>query len=149
MWYGQYSHSLDEKDRFILPAKFREKLASLKKKKLYITRGLDGCLSIFTDEVWRKREEKLNALPFTRRESRSFNRIFFSGASEVEIDAQGRISIPENLQKYAGIAQDSPKREIIIIGVGESIEVWSKKTWENFYEERRGRFEEAAEDLFE
>ena len=89
MWYGEYEHTLDGKDRFILPAKFREKIKTFKKRKLYMTRGLDGCLSLYAQEAWGKLEEKLKSLPFTKKQSRSFNRLLFSGACEVNVDSQG------------------------------------------------------------
>jgi len=144
MWYGEYSHTLDEKDRFILPAKFREKAKTLAKKKFFITRGLDGCLFLVSQEVWEKLEGKLKSLSFTKQQSRSFNRLYFSGASEIEIDAQGRITLPEYLKEFAKI-----QREIMIIGVSDRIEVWSKDRWDKFYQENKERFEEMAENLFE
>jgi len=144
MWYGEYLHTLDDKDRFILPARFREKIKTLKKKKLHITRGLEGCLALYTDVAWQDIEGKLESLPFTKQQSRTFNRLFFSGASEIDIDSQGRISLPEYLKKFAQI-----KREIIIIGVVNRIEVWDKDHWNRFYEDNRKRFEEMAENLFD
>ena len=144
MWYGEYSHILDEKDRFILPAKFREKAKALAKKKFFITRGLDGCLFLVSQEVWEKLEGKLKSLSFTKQQSRSFNRLYFSGASEIDIDAQGRITLPEYLKEFAKI-----QREIMIIGVSDRIEVWSKDRWDKFYQENKERFEEMAENLFE
>ncbi len=144
MWYGEYAHTLDEKDRFILPAKFREKVKTLKKKKLYMTRGLDGCLSLYDEEAWRSLEEKLKSLSFTKQQSRSFNRLLFSGACEVNVDSQGRITVPEYLKSFAQI-----KREIVIIGVADRIEVWDKDVWMNFYSDNRKKFEEMAENLFE
>ncbi len=143
MWYGEYHHTLDEKDRFILPAKFREKIKTLSNKKLYLTRGLDGCLFLYSYNVWKKLEEKLNSLTFTKQEVRFFNRLYFSGAVEVSIDSQGRVSIPSYLKEFAGI-----KKEIVILGVGERIEIWAKDKWEDFYVNNRKRFEEIAEKLF-
>lgn len=144
MWYGEYNHTLDSKDRFILPAKFREKIKTLKKKKFFMTRGLDGCLFLLSETAWRKLEEKLRSLPFTKKQSRFFNRIYFSGASEVDIDSQGRLSLPEYLKEYSNI-----KREIIIVGVADRIEIWSKDQWGKFYQGNRCKFEEMAENLFE
>jgi len=142
MWYGEYIHSLDSKDRFILPAKFREKIKKLKFKKFYITRGLDGCLFIFPYNVWRKLEDKLKDFSFTKQQSRFFNRIYFSGAQEVEFDSQGRLTIPQYLKEFAYI-----KKEIVIIGIADRIEIWDKERWSNFYAENRKKFEEIAEGL--
>ncbi len=144
MWYGEYSHTLDDKDRFILPAKFREKIKVLKKRQFYITRGLDGCLSLYTPDEWRKLEDKLGALSFTKQQSRFFNRLLFSGASEVYVDSQGRITVPEYLKSFAEI-----KREIVIIGLVSRIEVWAKSRWGKFFQENKAKFEEMAENLFE
>ena len=144
MWYGEHNHALDSKDRFILPAKFRQILKTLKKKKFYITRGLDGCLSLYAETAWKQLEEKLASLSFTKKQSRSFNRLLFSGATEIDVDAQGRITIPEYLKSFAQI-----KREIVIIGVVSRIEVWDKKLWDSFYHCNKKRFEEMAENLFE
>ncbi|MBU2044829.1 MAG: division/cell wall cluster transcriptional repressor MraZ [Candidatus Omnitrophica bacterium] len=143
MWYGEYIHTLDEKDRFILPAKFRQILKTLKKKKFYITRGLDGCLSLYAEDAWEQLKEKLGSLSFTKQQSRHFNRIFFSGASETMADKQGRMTVPDNLKEFAQI-----KREIVIIGVVNRIEVWDKNLWTSFYHHNKKRYEEMAEDLF-
>ncbi|MDP2922912.1 MAG: division/cell wall cluster transcriptional repressor MraZ [Candidatus Omnitrophota bacterium] len=144
MWYGEYNHTLDNKDRFVFPAKFREKIKALEKKKFYITRGLEGCLFLFSESVWEVLEAKLKAVSFTKQEGRSFNRLYFSGAQEVDIDSQGRISIPAYLKEFAQI-----KREIVIVGVADRIEIWDKERWNSFYQDNKQRFEGAAENLFE
>lgn len=144
MWYGEYSHTLDDKDRFIFPAKFREKTKNLKVKKFFITRGLDNCLFLFHQEVWGKLEEKLKSLSFAKQQTRFFNRLYFSGAQEIKVDEQGRITIPEYLKEFAQI-----KREIVIIGVADRIEIWDKDNWHKFYQENRQKFEAVAENLFE
>ena len=144
MWYGEYLHTLDEKDRFILPAKFREKIKTLDKKKFFITRGLDGCLFLVFQDAWEKLENKLKSLSFTKKQSRSFNRLYFSGAVESDIDNQGRVTLPEYLKEFAQI-----QREITIVGVADRIEIWSKDSWNKFYQDNKKRFEEMAENLFE
>lgn len=144
MWYGQYPHTLDNKDRFILPAKFRQKLSKLKNKTLYLTRGLDGCLFLFTYDVWKALEEKLESLPFTKQQARHFNRLYFSGAVEIKYDSQGRVHIPMYLKEFAGIDKD-----IIIVGVSNRIEIWAKSRWDSFFSENKGKFETVAETLFE
>jgi len=143
MWYGEYSHRLDNKDRFILPAKLRQKVKQLKKKKFYITRGLDGCLSLYAEDAWEQLKEKQASLSFTKSESRSFNRLLFSGATEIEVDRQGRITVPENLKSFAQL-----ERDIVIIGVVNRIEIWDKKIWASFYQHNKKRFEDIAENLF-
>jgi len=143
MWYGEYNHTLDDKDRFVLPAKFRDKIKSFDNKKFYLTRGLDSCLLMFHSTVWQGLEEKLKGLSFTEGSSRAFNRIFFSGAQEIEIDTQGRVSVPGYLKDFAKIGRD-----IIIVGVADRIEVWGKKMWDDYYAKNSGNFEAIAENLF-
>lgn len=142
MFYGEYSHSLDRKGRVIIPAKFREVLKEHFAEKFYLTRGLDGCLFVFTEEAWRNQERKFRELPFTRNESRKFNRLYFSGACEVLCDKQGRILIPDYLKQYAEIKQD-----VVIIGVSDRIEIWAKEKWQKFFEANQGSFEVLAEKL--
>lgn len=144
MWYGEYSHTLDGKERFILPSKFREKIKTLKIKKFYLTRGLDGCLFLFHRDVWQGLETKLKELSFVKQKSRAFSRLYFSGAQEVDVDSQGRITLPLYLKDFAQI-----KREIIIIGVADRIEIWDQDVWGKFYQENRKKFEDTAENLFE
>ena len=143
MWYGKYLHTLDAKDRFILPAKFREKIKNFEHKTFYLTCGLDNCLFLFSYDVWKDMEEKLKGLSFTKQQSRHFNRLFFSGAQEVDIDSQGRITLPSYLKEFAFI-----KKEIVIAGVTDRIEIWDKEKWGGFYANNRKRFEEMAEGLF-
>jgi len=142
MFYGEYAHALDNKGRVIIPAKFREIFKEHYAEKFFITRGLDQCLFVFTEETWKTQEKKFRDMPFTRSESRKFNRLYFSGASEVVCDKQGRILIPEYLKTYAGIEED-----VIIIGVSDRIEIWAKQKWEEFFKASQGQFEILAEKL--
>ena len=144
MWYGEYKRSLDAKDRFVLPAKFRDKLKQLENKKFFVTRGLEGCLFIFAYDEWKRLETKLKEIPFTKQQSRSFNRLYFSGAQEIEFDSQGRAILPEYLKEYADI-----NKEIVIVGIADRIEVWDAKRWENFYAENKKKFEDIAEGHIE
>lgn len=144
MWYGEYQHILDEKERFVLPAKFREKIKTFKSKKFFVTRGLDGCLFMLHADEWRALEDKLKSLSFTKKQARHFNRLYFSGAREIDIDSQGRVNLPDYLREYAGI-----NKEIVIIGVTDRIEIWDKQRWSKFYQENKKNFETMAEDLFE
>ena len=143
MFYGEYHHSLDSKDRVIVPSRHREIFKENYSDKLFITRGLDQCLFLFTEEDWRDQERKFKALPFTSRDSRQFNRLLFSGAVDITLDRQGRILIPSYLKKFAGIKQD-----VVIIGASDRIEVWAKETWAQFYDNAIGSFEDVAERLF-
>ena len=142
MFYGEYEHALDNKDRVIIPAKFREIFKENYVEKFYLTRGLDECLFVFTEETWKVQEKKFRELPFTKGEARNFNRLFFSGACDVVCDKQGRILIPLYLKNYAAIKQD-----VVIIGVSDRIEIWSKEKWQQFYDNNKGNFEGLAEKL--
>ena len=144
MFYGEYHHTLDKKGRLIIPAKFRGALEENYVEKFFITQGLDGCLFLFHADIWADFENRLKSLSFTKQQSRFFNRIYFSGAQEVDIDAQGRLSLPTYLKEFAHI-----KREIVIVGVADRIEIWSRDEWNKFYSNNRQRFEEVAENLFE
>lgn len=142
MFYGEYEHALDNKDRVIIPAKFREIFKEHYAERFYLTRGLDRCLFVFTEETWKAQEKKFRDLPFTKNESRKFNRLYFSGACDVVCDKQGRILIPTYLKSYAEIKQD-----VIIIGVSDRIEIWSKEKWKEFFDSNKGSFEDLAEKL--
>lgn len=123
MFIGEYQHALDNKNRIIIPSKFREKL----KGSIVMTKGLDGCLYVFTLDEWEILDQKLKTLPLSSKDARTFIRFFFSGAAEVDIDKQGRVLIPQNLIEYAGIF-----KEIVTIGVSNRIEIWSKENWNEF-----------------
>ena len=115
MLIGEYEHSLDAKGRLIMPSKLREDIG----EKFIITKGLDGCLFGFSKQEWTNFEEKLKTLPLTNKNARDFVRFFLSGATECEIDKQGRFLIVANLRQYA-----SMEKEVVIIGVGTRIEIW-------------------------
>src|SRR4030042_710634 len=140
MFYGEYEHTLDKKGRIIIPSKFRETSKENYVEKFFITRGLDVCLFMFPEEEWKSQEVRFKNLSFTKREARKFNRLFFSGTVEVIPDKQGRILIPAYLKNYADI-----KKEIMIIGVSNRIEIWSKNGGEDFYKTSKESFEDIAE----
>lgn len=142
MFYGEYKHSIDRKGRLILPAKFRDICKEYQIERFIITRGLDKCIFMFTDDEWRSQEQKFKSMPFTKQETRSFNRMFFSGAVDTVPDKQGRFIIPPYLKDYAGI-----KRETILIGVSNRIEIWDRKSWQEFYANSSGSFEQIAENI--
>ncbi len=144
MFYGEYEHAIDRKGRLIVPARFRATFKEYSVERLFLTRGLDGCLFLFTEEEWRRQEAKFKSLSFTRAEARKFNRLFFSGAVEVETDRQGRILLPKSLKDFAQI-----KRDCLFVGVSTHIEVWAKERWHEFFEGSRSSFEEIAEHLLE
>lgn len=140
MFIGEYHHTLDGKGRLILPARFRASLG----ERCIITRGLDHCLFVFPMEEWRRLEQKLSGLPMTKPEARAFARFFFSGATECELDGQGRILLPVSLREYAAM-----NREVVVIGVSGRIEIWAKERWMEYCARAEESYEELAEKMGE
>lgn len=136
---GEYHHSIDEKKRIIIPSKFREEL----KDTFVITRGIENCLFIYSLEEWKKITDKLETLPFTKKDARQFIRFFLSGATEAQFDKQGRIVITTPLLEYAKIEKDC-----VIIGAGERLEIWSENAWNDFFNEASTNMSDIAENLF-
>ena len=142
MFYGEHDHTIDRKGRVIIPSRFREVMKEHFTERLVATRGLDHCLFLFPEDEWRTQESRFRSLSFTKREARQFNRFFFSGAAELNCDRQGRILIPPYLKEYAGI-----KRDVMVVGVSNRIEVWDKEEWKKFYEQGKDSYEQIAEKL--
>lgn len=138
MFMGEYQHTIDTKGRMIIPAKFRDGLG----EQFVLTRGLDQCLFGYPMSEWKLIEEKLKALPLTKKDARAFTRFFFSGAVECDLDKQGRINIASNLLQYAKL-----EKECVVIGVSNRIELWSKLIWEQYTEEQEDSFAEIAENM--
>ncbi len=139
MFMGEYHHNIDEKGRIVLPGKFRSDIT-----KIVVTRGLEKCLYLYTIEDWEKVVNKLNTLPFTKKDARTFMRSFFAGASVCEFDKMGRINITSPLVSYAGLTKDC-----VIIGVNDRIEIWDENTYNAYMQENASKLEDIAENLFE
>ncbi len=137
---GEYQHNVDAKGRLIVPAKFREDLGDV----FVLTRGLDQCLFGYPMDEWKVIEEKIKSLPMTKKDARAFARFFFSGATECEIDKQGRINIPSTLRQYGKL-----EKECVVLGVSNRIEIWNKEIWENYFAESEESFAEIAENLID
>ena len=140
MLMGEYNHNIDDKGRLIIPAKFREELGS----EFIITKGLENCLFIYPINNWNKIINKLKTLPFTKKDARTFMRFFLASANNSELDKQGRINISNNLLEYAGI-----KKECVIIGVLDRLEIWDKAIYEKTVTDNYDSFSDIAENLFE
>lgn len=140
MLIGEYHHNIDEKGRLIIPSKFREDIGD----EFVITRGLDGCLAIYGLKEWNNIVSKLKALPFTKKDARTFTRFFMSSASTLELDKQGRINIPSNLINYANL-----QKECTIIGVNDRLEIWASDKFNSLIEENITAIDDVAENLFE
>ncbi len=122
MFMGQYNHTIDAKGRLIIPSKFRDLLG----EEFVVTKGMDGCLFVYANEDWAAFEQKLTSLPLINKEARKFARFFLAGASQVEVDKQGRILIASNLRTFAEL-----DKEVVLVGVGSRIEIWSQEKWES------------------
>ena len=120
MFMSEYNHKIDTKGRLIIPSKFRELLG----ERFVVTRGLDGCLFVFTMDEWKILAEKLKKLPMMDKSARAFSRFFTGGATECDIDEQGRALIPATLREFAEI-----KKEVILTGAANRIEIWSKEKY--------------------
>lgn len=140
MLIGEYRHNIDDKGRIIIPSKFREEIGM----KFVVTRGLDGCLFVYSMDNWNKIVSKLQTLPFTKKDARTFMRFFLSGATVCEFDKQGRINLSNSLILYAGI-----QKECTIIGVNDRLEIWASEKLDAIMEENELNFSTIAENLFE
>ncbi len=138
MFMGEFHHNVDNKGRLIVPSKFRDNLGET----FVLTRGLDQCLFGYPMDEWRQLEEKLKGLPLTKKDARAFTRFFFSGATECEIDKQGRINIASPLLQYAKL-----EKECVVLGVSNRIEIWSKNLWEDYFAESEESFADIAENM--
>ena len=140
MLIGEYHHNIDEKGRLIIPAKFRDEIGS----SFVVTRGLDGCLFVYSLVEWEKIVSKLKTLPFTKKDARIFTRFFLSSATVCEFDKQGRINLVNSLIEYAGL-----KKECAIIGVNDRLEIWSLDKFNNLMKENFEKLDEVSEHLFD
>ena len=139
MFMGEFHHNVDEKGRLIIPSKFRNDLG----KKFIVTRGIEKCLFVYSIDEWNNIVDKLKELPFTRKDARTFMRMFLSGATECELDNNGRINIPSVLTTYANIT-----KEVVVIGVNERLEIWSENSFDEFFNSNIDNFDDIAEGLF-
>lgn len=140
MLIGEYKHSLDPKKRVAIPAKFRKEIG----EKAVVTKGQDQCLFVYPMNEWEKVAEKLSGLPTGPADTRNFVRLSFSGANDVEIDALGRILIPDNLKEFAGL-----KEKVVIVGVYKRLEIWNEENWKNYKQRLEKQTDILAEKLGE
>lgn len=138
MFMGEYNHTVDTKGRLIVPSKFRDQLGD----EFVVTKGLDGCLFVYSKEEWNNIEEKFRNVSLTTKDARKFARFFFAGAANCEVDKQGRILLPAVLREYAGIEKD-----VVSVGVFNRVEIWDKQKWQdsNTYDD----MDEVAEHMAE
>ncbi len=140
MFLGEYRHSIDNKGRVFIPARFREH----ENQRFFVNLGLDGCLAVFNEEGWAAQQVKVNSMDTLKKNARDFKRIYFSKAAETVCDRQGRINLPAPLLKEAGL-----DREVVVVGVSDHFEIWETARWEGYQREAAARYEEIAENLAE
>lgn len=138
MFIGEFAHSVDEKGRVAIPAKFRGKISN----GAIVTRGLDKCLFIFTKKDWEILASKLMELPLAQSNSRAFVRLMLSGAIDVKLDSQGRVLVPDYLRKYAGMGKNAK-----VIGVYNRMEIWDEKVWDQYRKKAESSSSEIAEKM--
>jgi len=134
MLIGEYQHVLDSKKRLSLPAKFRRELG----RKVVVTRGLDQCLFMFPLASWRKIAERVANLPVGQADTRGMSRFLLAGAAETEIDAAGRILLPEHLKAFAGLGS-----KVVLAGVSDRVEIWNESLWSEY----KRRIEKGADRM--
>lgn len=140
MFLGEHSHSIDDKGRVSVPAKFRRQLA----KGVVVTRGLDHCLWLYSHSEWEAIARKLADLPITQKKSRAFVRLMLAGAWDAKLDSQGRVILPEYLRQYAGL-----KKHVTITGLFNRLEVWDEDTWQEYRQHTEEESDSIAESLAE
>jgi MraZ protein len=138
MFIGEYSHSIDPKKRLSLPSKFRAELG----KKVVVTRGLDKCLFVYPMKVWEEIAGKLGALPVGESSTRSFIRLMLAGATDVEVDGQGRVLIPDYLKAYAAL-----HKNVTVAGIYNRLEIWDETKWKGYKAKADKNTDEIAEQL--
>lgn len=137
MFIGEYTHTVDDKKRISLPSAFRKKIG----KKIIITRGLDSCLFLYTEDEWKKIAEELGS-GWTKSDQRGIHRFIYGGAQEISVDSIGRILIPEHLKKFAEI-----KTKVVFAGVHKRVEIWDERKWQEYKKGMEKRAEELSEKL--
>lgn len=138
MLIGEFRHTIDTKNRISLPAKFRKEMG----KKVFVTRGLDNCLSVYTEKSWKNILTKLEGLSISKASERGFSRFMLSGATEVDVDSAGRILVPEYLKEFAGF-----DKKVVWTGAGDRAEMWDEKAWGTYVTEKQDDPEAMAEAL--
>lgn len=138
MLIGEYIHTIDDKNRISLPAKFRKEMG----KSLVVLPWMDSCLAIFTEKEWTKMSSKLGDASMLQSDQRSFNRLMFGRAAEIGVDALGRVLIPDNLKEAIGLAGKA-----VLIGVQNRVEVWNEKKWTDYKKEIEKQADALAEKL--
>ncbi len=140
MFIGEYQHSIDDRGRLAIPSKFRAQI----KKGAVVTRGLDNCLFLYTQEEWEKLANKLASLPISQANTRAFSRLMLAGAMDVKLDSHGRIIVPQYLRNFSSIT-----KKVIIAGLFNRLEIWDEEKWNTYKLATEKNSSEIAEKLGE
>ena len=138
MFFGSFNHNLDDKGRLMIPRKMREELGY----KVYIMKGLDGCLSLYTEEKYQKLVEEFAKLSFNQQKVRDYLRLQFASTHEMDVDKLGRVQLPAAL-----LAKYNISKEVLVLGIGDHIEVWDKAQYEAYENDIKDEFESIAEEI--
>ena len=138
MLTGEFNHSIDSKGRLIIPSKLRDSLG----EHFVITKGMDGCLFLYPENEWEAFEKKLRTLPLTNKKARDFKRFFLGSAVDGEIDKQGRVLLSSSLRTYASL-----EKEVVLAGVLDKVEIWSKEAWDARTNDIEENIEDIASDM--
>ncbi|MDP4007462.1 MAG: division/cell wall cluster transcriptional repressor MraZ [bacterium] len=138
MLIGEYRHTIDEKRRLAIPSKMRKQLGN----EAVLTRGLDGCLTLYPTQEWKKESEKLSRIPSSSPEGRAYARIMLAGADQVSFDSLGRILVPEYLAQYATL-----QKNVVIGGLNTRLEIWDERKWDDYKKKAEGSVEDFASKL--
>lgn len=138
MLIGEYAHTIDPKKRLSLPAKFRKELG----KSVIVTRGLDGCLFVYSHSSWKRMVGKVEELSVGSAEGRGFNRFMLAGATEADVDSAGRILIPDFLKSFAAL-----KTKVVLTGVNDRVEIWDETRWQSYTREMEKKGDQMAQKL--
>jgi MraZ protein len=138
MFIGEHSHTIDNKGRLSIPAKYREALS----EGVVVTRGLDHCLFLYTRTEWEKIAKRLSELPISQKSSRAFSRLMLAGAWDAELDSQGRVIIPQYLREYASVS-----KHVIVAGLYNRVEIWEEDAWQDYKQKTEANSDEIAEGM--
>jgi len=138
MFIGQYNHTIDEKGRMSIPAKYRRDL----QQGVVVTRGLDHCLFVYPKSEWEVMAEKLSRLPVSQKKSRAFARLMLAGAMDADLDGQGRVMLPEYLRQYASV-----KKHVIVAGLYNRLEIWDEDAWREYRTKTELESDDIAESM--
>lgn len=138
MLIGQYKHTIDNKKRLALPAKFRNELGS----KVVVTKGFEACLVVYPEKEWQVISEKMSSMTVTQTEARAVARNFLSGAAEAELDKLGRILVPDYLKEYADL-----KKDVVVCGLSTRLEIWDAEKWAKYMKQTEESVDEMVSKL--